>query len=565
MDDRKGWKQQLRDIRDRLKTWAASRQGGPSQQGGAPLHGAGSQGGGLTQQRYDGEGRSGINARVPLRAEPLGARGGRREEKAISADSVSETPRPRHAPPISIGERRSVSDIGTLHRPKIKIRAPARTDGTSWQDVGRRTQFDGTERADILDLVIGLDFGTAFTKVIIGESRARYAIPFEQRVATRNPYLLPGVLTIGADGECHLGEVSNARAYYSDLKLSLLAQDRTVERCALVAAYLALVLRHVRAWFQSNLSDVYGRNRINWLVNVGLPSDPWHDWQLKELYKQIAWAAWELSVAPGRVTLDAAREAYRTYPQSNCNGESLRSPEQISVIPEVIAQITSYAKSPRREDDLHLLVDIGAGTVDVTTFNVHSDKGDDVYPLFAAKVLCLGTHFLLNEILVSPERSVEWDDSQPFPSVDVIVERLRVDAEVVRGKMKKATSRFVGAVGDVLAKTKKNRYRGSRHWKDGIPVFICGGGANVPFYRNALRRLNRPTEYPMRVIQMERPDILKAPGLNAQDFHRLSVAYGLSFDAFDIGRIRPIDDTPDDDPPPAGPSYTDAYVSKDLT
>lgn len=565
MDDRKGWKQQLRDIRDRTRAWATSRQGAPSQQGGPALPGTGSQGSSLAQKQNDGEGRSGINGRVPLRAEPLGARDGRRQEESISAGSVGETPQPRHSPTISTGERPSVSDIGTLHRPKIKIRAPARTDGASWQDVGRRTQFGGTERADTLDLVIGLDFGTAFTKVIIGESRARYAVPFEQRVATPNPYLLPGVLTIAADGECHLGEVPDAQAYYSDLKFSLLAQDRTVERCALVAAYLALVLRHVRAWFQSNLSDVYGRNRINWLVNVGLPSDPWHDRQLKELYKQIAWAAWELSVAPGRVTLDAAREAYKIYPKGSCNAESLRSPEQISVIPEVIAQIASYVKSPRREDDLHLLVDIGAGTVDVTTFNVHSDEGDDVYPIFAAKVLRLGTHFLLNEILVSTERPVEWDDSQPFPSVDVIVDRLRVDAEVVRGKMKKATSRFVGAVGDVLAKTKTHRYRRSPHWKDGIPVFICGGGANVPFYRNALGRLNRPTEYPMRVIHMGRPDILKAPGLNAKEFHRLSVAYGLSFDAFDIGRIRPIDDTPDDDPPPAGPSYTDAYVSKDLT
>jgi len=565
MDDRKGWKQQLRDIRDRMGAWATSWQGGPSEQGRAALPGAGSQGGSLAQERYDDEGRSGINARVPLRAEPLSTRDGRQQEKAISAGSVGEIKQPGDSPAVSTGENRSASDSPALHRPKIKIRAPARTDWAGWQDVGRRTQFDGTERADTLDLVIGLDFGTAFTKVIIGESRARYAVPFEQRVATPNPYLLPGVLTIAADGECHLGEVPDAQAYYSDMKFSLLAQDRTVERCALVAAYLALVLRHVRAWFQSNLGDVYGRNRINWLMNMGLPSDPWHDRQLKELYKQIAWAAWELSVAPGKVTLAAARDAYRTDPKGNFNGASLRSPEQISVIPEVIAQIASYVRSPRREDDLHLLVDIGAGTVDVTTFNVHSEKGDDVYPIFAAKVLRLGTHFLLNEILVSTERPVEWDDSQPFPSVDVIVDRLRVDAAVLKGKMKKATSRFVGAIGDVLEKTKRNRYRRSPHWTDGIPVFICGGGANVPFYRNALGRLNRPTEYPMRVIQMERPNILKAPGLNATDFHRLSVAYGLSFDAFDIGRIRPIDDTPDDDPPPAGPSYTDAYVSKDLT
>lgn len=565
MDDQKGWKQQLKDIRDKMKTFATSWQAGNFPRDRVATPGATWKGSNQHQERHQ---RATLAAKVVPETSLTAQSTPERQSPQItvargSTAGASKVPNRPTIDSTSVSLPESTTE--KLHSPRIKLRAPARTNGAGWQDLGRRTQFYGTERADTLDLIIGLDFGTAFTKVVIGESRARYAVPFDERVETPNPYLLPGVLTADAGGEFHIGEVPGGSECYSDLKISLLKHDRTEERCALIVAYLALVLRHVRAWFLRNLRDVYGRSRINWLINVGLPSDPWHDQQLEDLYKRIAWGAWELSVTPGRVTLDAAKIAYKSYPNGIASDGSLRSPEQIEIIPEFIAQVASYVKSARREEDLHLLVDIGAGTVDVTTFNVHSDDGDDVYPIFAARVLPLGTHFLLNEILVSSERAIEWDDSQPFPSAGVIVERLRLDKERVISTMQSMTHRFVSAVGKVLARTKKRRYRGSPHWMEGIPVFICGGGANIPFYRNALGRLNKPTEYPMRLIQMERPDILKAPGLNAKDFHRLSVAYGLSFDAFDIGRIRPIDDTPDDDPPPAGPSYTDAYVSKDLT
>jgi hypothetical protein len=59
-----------------------------------------------------------------------------------------------------------------------------------------------------------------------------------------------------------------------------------------------------------------------------------------------------------------------------------------------------------------------------------------------------------------------------------------------------------------------------------------------------------------------------APRLNPDEYDRLSVAYGLSFDAFDIGQIiksneiSDIDNDDDDDTP--RPTRTRAYVSSEM-
>ncbi|MGH7389677.1 MAG: hypothetical protein ACREM3_09510 [Candidatus Rokuibacteriota bacterium] len=45
-------------------------------------------------------------------------------------------------------------------------------------------------------------------------------------------------------------------------------------------------------------------------------------------------------------------------------------------------------------------------------------------------------------------------------------------------------------------------------------------------------------------------------------FHRLSVAYGLSFDALNIGRVSPPHESPDL-PPPRKRQTEDRFVSKD--
>ena len=91
-------------------------------------------------------------------------------------------------------------------------------------------------------------------------------------------------------------------------------------------------------------------------------------------------------------------------------------------------------------------------------------------------------------------------------------------------------------------------------WLDGRLQFIlCGGGALHSVYG----KIKKNPKY--EVIELEKPDNLQAKDLRFEDYHRLSVAYGLSFD--DLGEFISSDDIPPM-PPPKKIDFTDRFISK---
>lgn len=72
----------------------------------------------------------------------------------------------------------------------------------------------------------------------------------------------------------------------------------------------------------------------------------------------------------------------------------------------------------------------------------------------------------------------------------------------------------------------------------GIPVFLCGGGMRMTYYRKLGEELKhfqgvswlKATARPLAI-----PNNLQAPGLIREDYDRLSVAFGLSF--LEVGLI----------------------------
>ena len=79
----------------------------------------------------------------------------------------------------------------------------------------------------------------------------------------------------------------------------------------------------------------------------------------------------------------------------------------------------------------------------------------------------------------------------------------------------------------------------NREATEGVPLMLCGGGASVNFYQQVVETLTQrghgyllyKKHLSMGDDQYDAPDILK------EDNHRLSVAYGLSFNALNIGKI----------------------------
>lgn len=369
----------------------------------------------------------------------------------------------------------------------------ADNQANDWQ-----TQFSNETFAERRQVIIGLDFGTAFTKVVIGDVARAYAVPFSCYNSEDNPFLLPGVFSEEACGKISLGAHPGTRVH-DNLKMPLLDGDKGRLTQLKIVAFLALVLRHSRKWFLDHHEGTFGRSTLEWCVNIGMPTAQYHDVGLTEFYKRIVGIAWASSITPGDLSLRIIEEK-----TDSVKADVARI--DVAMIPEFVAQVNSYVKSPLRQRDLHLLIDVGAGTLDVVAFIVHENESGDVFPILAKSVTKFGVQFL-----------PESQNDRVFFRRDIFRE-IRLITEFV----------------------KKNKYGAyfDRNRKNSLPFFLTGGGSNMEFYSSIARTMvNRETPCPAVRLMLPVPDRLIANGLPPDQYHRLSVAYGLSFDAFDIGQI----------------------------
>lgn len=406
---------------------------------------------------------------------------------------------------------------------------------------GWHTQYPSDkEPGDQIDLVIGLDFGTAFTKIVIGETRRAYAIPFGDSAHPSNKYLLPGILTIGPAGDMSLGVGANGKLY-TDLKMNILNGVVNDESFEAIVAFLALALRRARGWFLTKYRKTYELQKINWSVNVGLPTKQYHDEELNGLYNRIVRAAWHASTYEGSLTIDRVRASIQ-------NDGGLINPEDVGTFPEFVAQVLGYVRSPARQDDLHLLVDVGAGTFDVAMFNVHKDRDGDRFPIFAGRVEQFGVQ-MLHRYRVGKAResgAALKDEHYVEGSADA---KVASTLGLTRDELRRIDGPFIENLRQQIIAAKQDthrRYPNSPRWRNDqgpktvMPLFLCGGGARSELYAtftNNIVRDNLPCRLTQRTLG--KPDRLVAPGVGAVNYDRLSVAYGLSHEQFDIGTIVP--------------------------
>lgn len=393
------------------------------------------------------------------------------------------------------------------------------------------TQYSGmADGHEKIQLVIGLDFGTAYTKVVIGERRRAYAVPFTSVAHEINPYLLPGVLTIADDGQVQLGSEGGGRQV-SDLKMRILDGDTGDETLSLTVAFLALALRHARGWFLNAHRGTYERYSIDWNVNVGLPTAHYQSEALVNFYQQLVKSAWHASMQPGPVSLALACDSF-------ADDENALPDHSIGTFPEFAAQINGYVRSPMRRSDIHLLMDIGAGTVDVAAFNVHQIEDDDVFPILGSRVEPLGARVLHEHRAKHGNQHGRHHEAENSTDAEICAQ-LGVTLDELRDIDRPFRSAVLDQVRDVVRMAKR-KYPKSQHWTAGVPFFLCGGGARAELYKKLAARMVRDSApCPLLKLNLPVPERLVAAGIDASEYDRLSVAYGLSFDQFEIGQIVP--------------------------
>jgi len=409
------------------------------------------------------------------------------------------------------------------------------------------------------DLIIGFDFGTSASKVVVRDhslSRA-HAIPFQGLAHPSNPYLLPSELMLSKTGEFLL-KCDDPAVVFRRLKVHLLdsvakyitvnGQEVEIKPAYLAAIYIALALKQVRERFLEKNREVYRYLAPFWQLNIGLPAKNYDEATVREHFLNAAKIGWWLSERKEALglstleTLDTAKARAIAAPGIH--------PDNINVIPEIAAQVAGYARSRLRQEGLHVLLDIGAMTVDVAAFRLSKTDGEDVYRFMTADVHRCGCQELhawraarVTECLSQwmREMACACDLVAAIPdSLEPYCPQPKHLPNIDNEFLEVATT----PLSSVVARTKVSRDPFASEWANGLPLFLCGGGSKMAFYNervvsNANYRLRDTGWAGFRETVLPKPDYLVAESLKAGEFHRRSVAEGLSHPVEDIGRIVP--------------------------
>jgi len=398
----------------------------------------------------------------------------------------------------------------------------------------------------MVELVLGIDLGTSCSKVVIGDpgwKGANFAVPSDGDTGTIAGWLHP----------TQFGSEKN-------LKMRLMDNPESVRLQHLLACCLAEIIRRARDWFVDHAPSDYARCDLQWRVNVGFPEKTVGHSPLADAYRTVAKIAGRLARQRGPITLERARKI-----RKETGGCKKRASYPVELYPEIAAQLAGYVHSPFRKGGNLLLIDVGAGTLDVSTVILHECGGEQIVSFQVCDVKELGALRLYEERL----RSLNLGNSkqsakavsryqngceQTPSTVEDILDKPSHDQKAAFERTSVSFGeQIMGTILSCLVRFRKNLKdahdkRGIDPWGDTLRFFLTGGGARSAFYKTRVaggeleerlipftrwdttREKRRLEGQGLRSELLPVPaDLRNLPAALHDEFDRISVAYGLAF------------------------------------
>lgn len=240
--------------------------------------------------------------------------------------------------------------------------------------------------------IIGCDFGTSSIKLAVRQpyrannsTAARPAPNLLQ--SNRHPYLWQSVIWFSPDTEEFSLLPGKSKVALEGFKAGILAggggkrilPELGVTRNEAAAAFLALQLAHCLGWYGKTLPLGSNAARNFMAINIGIPVAAQDDTKTYRDFRHIVSAARALMPHATCLTRSKVRECYQASTHD--------LPAGFDLVPELTAAISGYANEPFARDGAHILVDVGASTLDVVAFNLVNRER---VAAFAAEVNLLG-------------------------------------------------------------------------------------------------------------------------------------------------------------------------------
>ena len=440
--------------------------------------------------------------------------------------------------------------------PLLDLREDGGTSLLALEGVGYERQAP-KEPSDATEFVIGLDFGTSTTKVVLRDIYRELALPvrFGADATGIDEYLLPSnVYRTGASWS-----LTDGHTRIRDLKLRLLHASgyEPIEEFNDCCAYLALVIRRCRAWLFSEHGKEYSKHHIEWRLNLGIAARSYEDRRTVSRFRRLAWAAANISAQPtAEISLEMVnnfRLRSRGAIERNMRSDDEKFlPDQIDVVPEISAQLQGFMRAARWDwanRPLMMLIDIGAGTVDAALFSVTLPSADSpTLNVFSNRVEQNGVINLHRARIDWLDRAARTGEAEKavldyLAAQRVPTDRLRPIPESVSEYVPGYSIECTGMDADGIFLKEKYRLQVAgcihdarvgkglkSHHLERMPLLLCGGGSRMRYFSQITEIINATPTWTFEVekLSMPVPAELADFGMNSTEFDRISVAYGLS-------------------------------------
>jgi hypothetical protein len=434
------------------------------------------------------------------------------------------------------------------------------------------------ERADKpLDINLGIDLGTSFSKVVWRYRDNAYPVCFGKHDERLEDYFVPSVVrfdgtSLTSDSD-HGQEESTAPEHrianfkmclacvsapggdcrpesctfsnWGPILSSLLMKDEVVRLVnatflgQLIARSKTLILKQLK---KEGVSAPVAR----WSGNLAVPEKYMDHSDVLSGFESVLRTAWLMAIVFERESslhrLEEIIDCYECAKHIVSDGREL----DCFVYPEVGAEVASVTKSRSAKQGLYAFVDIGAGTVDASIFRFHRDRQDGEKQFtYAAAVIKAGAGHveieaskkLATQSQVWFRRIKEGDAGVNLPSESVEKTLGPFLAEALRELGAKVNSDLILLFKEAYEKEKK-----SDRWED-IQLVVGGGGSALPAYETAalqafsLKGRGRPVGSNITRVELSVPKDFHMGGLSPRVFDRFAVAYGVSFLKVDLPEL----------------------------
>ena len=410
-----------------------------------------------------------------------------------------------------------------------------------------------------VQVYIGIDFGTTFTKVsyMIAPSNARYTIKFNE---TKLGYYKPSIVYVNED-EVSFKYFDGSREVkyfkYSMIDETLLSDETegrvlNVPKSRLFSAfYLGCLINIIKQEIVKNPELANYATEPEWYINIGVPIGNYDETDKihKDVYNMVLNVGYQFSssdIFSEKINLKEFEQYYLKHEKDYLNN--------LNSISELYAEILMYQQDNQVPEGFYAIVDVGGGTVDIAMFYKHISKEDGTeVECISQKVEALGVESLINKIANNADsdydreqiREYLIDSKMNYNNDDYGIRDLK-SPYINRHNLYLNRRLFRTAYGSCLMEGKKkqrSRMRAQVNNKQELKCFLLGGGKSLQFYHQAIGHMagaHLNAGFPQEVISDISEYINNNPDLKVKG-NRLIISQML---AQPYEKIPPIKDMP---------------------